>query len=282
MTLLIIDGSNAIHRAHYAVPKMSYNGTPTNAIVGFMNIVKSNLTRTGAKNCAIVFDRPGENHRHRLFPEYKAGRVKHPEVKEALDLQIPIIVDLCRACGLRVVGKRGIEGDDIIGQLGVDYVEQTGKDVNILSGDKDFGQLLRNKKIALINPNKGLITRKNIESIFGVPARQVVDYLMLEGDDIDNIPGVYGVGPKTAISLLKDYRRVEDIPADAFPKSWRERYGELQKQFALTRQLLTLKLDVMPGYDMSRLRRGPKDQEALQSLCAKFGLTKLYWTLMGM
>lgn len=282
MTLLTVDGSNAIHRAHYAVPPMSYNGTPTNAVVGFMRIVKSNLRKTEADNCAIVFDRPGANHRHLLFPDYKGCREKKPEVTAALKAQIPIIVALCRALGLRVIGKRNIEGDDIVGQLAVTYVKANPKRKSIiLSSDKDFGQLLTDKRIQIINPAKGLITRGNIEEVFGVPANLVIDYLMLEGDKIDNIPGVPGVGEKTAQKLLSEYGHVEDIPAEAFPKWARENYAAIRKQFKLTRKLITIRLDSIE-YDLSRLRRREPDKAAIKEVCKQFGLRTLQGELLSM
>jgi DNA polymerase-1 len=240
-----------------------------------MRIVLSNLRNTNATHCAVVFDGPGKNHRHELFPDYKAGRVKHPEVREALNQQQPIIVKLCRAMGLRVFGKKNVEGDDLVGQLAYEFVREFDDLAYVLSGDKDFGQLLVNKQIRLINPSKGTIRWSNIAEVFGVPARQVVDYLMMEGDSIDNIPGVRGIGSVTALKLLSDYRRVEDIPASAFPKWARENYAEVQEQFVLTRQLLTLKMDVLKDYDLNRLKRNRKDKDELADICNAFGLTRL-------
>lgn len=283
MTLLVIDGSNAVHRAHYAVPAMSHNGTPTNAIIGFMRIVKANLRSTKATRCAIVFDRPGETFRHRLYPFYKSTRSKHPEVVASIKKQIPIIVDLCCACGLFVIGKKNIEGDDILGQIAKDYASR-GKPVSLLSGDKDFGQLLTDDLITLINPNKKIsVTRKNIRDHFGVAADQVVDYLMLEGDAIDAIPGVYGVGPKTAIDLLSRYRHVEEIPFSAFPKPTKERSSEdqLREQFKLTRKLLTLQTNLVK-YKRSDLRIEGKDSEWLAEICNQYGLKRLYGELASL
>lgn len=282
MTLLTVDGSNAIHRAHYAVPPMSYKGTPTNAVVGFMRIVTSNLRKVDATHCAVIFDLPGRNHRHELFEDYKAGRVKHPEVQEALKIQMPICADLCRAIGLRMVGKRNIEGDDIIGQLAVEYGAEYDEPAYILSNDKDFAYLLRHKRVRLINPNKGIITRKQVPEHWGVPAKQMIDYLMLEGDDVDNIPGVDGVGAKTAIKLLAEYRRCEDIPAEKFPKKYRdpESFAKLRKQFKLTRQLVTIRLDTVK-YDLRKLKREPIDKRWLKEICGEYGLAKLHAELLN-
>lgn len=281
MTLLVVDGSNAIHRAHYAVPPMSYKGTPTNAVVGFMRIVKSNLRITEATHCGVVFDLPGRNHRHELFEDYKAGREKKPEVTEALAIQVPICADLCLAIGLRMVGKRNIEGDDIIGQLAVEYGREYDEPANILSNDKDFADLLKYKRVRLINPQKGIITRKRVPEIWGVKASQMIDYLMLEGDKIDNIPGVDGVGALTAVKLLSEYKRCEDIPAAAFPKRHRDpaAFKRLTEQFKLTRQLVTIRLDTVK-YDLRKLERGPIDRPWLKEICDEYGLKNLYGELV--
>lgn len=285
MTLLTVDGSNAIYRAHHAVPPMDYKGTPTNAVVGFMRIVKSNLRLTEATHCAVTFDLPGKNFRHELFAEYKQGREKKPEVEAALKIQIPIIADLCRACGLRMVGKKNIEGDDLIGTLAVRYATLFDLPSHILSSDKDFAAMMaKHKKICLINPAKGgIIRRKDVPELFGVKPSQMVDYLMLEGDDVDNIPGVPGVGIVTARKMLAQYKRVEDVPMEMFPKKWRDpaAFKQLKKQFKLTRKLVTIRTDVI-DLDVRKLERQPTDKEWLKEICTEFGLKRLYSELLSM
>jgi DNA polymerase-1 len=281
MTLLVVDGSNAIHRAHYAVPKMSHKGTPTNAVVGFMRIVLSNLRITEATHCGVVFDLPGRNFRHELFDEYKGTREKKPEVSEALAIQVPICADLCRAIGLRMVGKKNVEGDDIIGHLAVEYAKEYDDLAVILSNDKDFADLLKHRKVRLMNPNKGMITRKRVPEIWGVKASQMVDYLMLEGDKIDNIPGVKGVGEVTILKMLGEYRRVEDVPAEMFPKAYRDpkAFKALHRQFKLTRKLLTIRLDCV-RYDLRKLERRKGDPDMVKEICAEYGLNKLQADLL--
>lgn len=281
MTLLVVDGSNAIHRAHYAVPPMKHKGIPTNAVVGFMRIVKSNLRITEATHCGVVFDLPGRNHRHELFEEYKGTREKKPEVTEALAIQVPICADLCRAIGLRMIGKKNVEGDDIIGHLAVEYAREYDDRAIILSNDKDFADLLKYKKVRLLNPNKGMITRKRVPEIWGVKATQMVDYLMLEGDKIDNIPGVKGVGDVTILKMLSQYKRVEDVPAEMYPKAFRDpkAFKALHKQFKLTRQLLTIKLDAV-RYDLAKLERGPIDKEWVKDICGQYGMKNLQAELL--
>lgn len=285
MTLLVVDGSNAIYRAHHAVPPMDFKGTPTNAIVGFMRIVKSNLRITEATHCAVTFDLPGRNFRHELFEAYKDGRIKNPEVQAALKIQIPIIADLCRACGLRMVGKKNIEGDDLIGTLAVGYAKEFDEPANILSSDKDFAAMMAlHKKVRLINPSKGgIIKRKDVPELFGVKPSQMVDYLMLEGDDVDNIPGVPGVGPVTAKKMLAQFKRVEDVPAEMFPKKWRDpaAFKQLQKQFKLTRQLVTIRTNVI-DLDLRKLERRPTDKEWLKEICNEYGLKRLQGELLSM
>lgn len=271
MTILVVDGSNALYRAHYAVPPMTHkdSGTPVNAILGFMRILKSNLYQVNPSHAVVVFDRGGKNHRHLIYPEYKAPREKDAEIESALNKQIPIIRDLVLAMGIRVIGKRGIEADDIVGSMAVQYAKMS----YILSGDKDFAQLV-SKKVRLINPNKKVtITVDNIEEVYGFPAKRFIDFLMLDGDKIDNIPGVPGIGLVTAQKLLAKYCKADSIPCEAFPKAARENFPAVKRQLKLARKLVTIKTDL--DFDVDRTLIGKPDYPAVREICNAYGLHSL-------
>ncbi len=271
MTLLVVDGSNALYRAHYAVPPMVHkeSGVPVNAIIGFMRILKSNLCAVDPSRAVVVFDRGGKNHRHLIYPEYKAPRQKDAAIEAALAKQIPIIRDLVRALGIRVIGKRCVEADDIIGSLAKQYKRMS----YILSGDKDFAQLL-SETVRVINPNKKItLTTDNVEEVYGFPANQIIDFLMLDGDKIDNIPGVPGVGPTIAKKLLTEYCKAESIPCEAFPKKARENFTAIKNQLKLSRKLVKIKTDL--DFDVDRTLIGKPDYPAVREICKAYGLRSL-------
>lgn len=280
--LLSVDGTNAMYRAHYATDKRPMHdkkGTPTNAVVGFFSILLKQIRDINAKHCVVVFDVHGKNFRHEIYPEYKGTRDKKPEIVEAIDAQIPIVIKLLEAYGITVVGKKGIEGDDIIGGIAVNHDGTA----YILSSDKDFAALLVNKHVKLINPNKGIVTRKNCKDIFGFKAKQMVDFLMLDGDKIDNIIGVPGVGKITAQKWFEEYRYAEDIPYEKFPPAFRKTVNEqqLRKRLKLNRKLITIRTDL---YDASHLDTtiGEVDAKAFSRICEKHRLYALRKTVLGM
>jgi len=272
MTLLCVDGSNAVHRAYYAVPALSHNGFPTNAVVGFFSILAKALRETAANDLVIVFDHPfGTNFRKEIYAEYKAGRDKKPEVTRSLAQQIPVIVKLCRALGYSIICKRDKEADDIIGSIAAQYEDGP---CHILSGDKDFAQLL-SKSVKIINPNKGItVTRKNCKDVYGIEPKRVIDYLMLDGDSIDNIQGIDGIGHKTAVALIEKYGRAEDIPVEAMPKWARENAAEVKRRLKLNRKLVTIRTDMYRIGDIE-LSIGKPNKEKALAICSRYGMTRL-------
>lgn len=261
---LVADGTNQLYRGYYAVPKLSHKGIPTNAVLGFFRMAFSYLKTYKPDEFLLVFDSKGKNFRHDFFPEYKSTRNKDPEVQKSLRIQMPIIIKLAYALGFCIVEKQGLEADDIIG---------TAADTKtlIISGDKDFAQLL-SKKVRIYNPNKKVIlTHKNCKEHYGIEPHRVIDYLTLDGDSIDGIPGVVGVGHKTAIKLIEAYDDLLEIPLDAFPKA--SRTPETYEIIKRNRVLVTIRRDV---YDVSNLdmRIGPVDDRAF-ALCDQYGLQTL-------
>ena len=272
MTLLSVDGTNTMHRAYHAVRPLFHKGFPTNVITGYFSILRSNLKITGAKQCLNSFDRPGHNFRHEIHPGYKGERVKDPEKSKAIAKQLPIIVELLDTLGFAVFGKIGVEADDVIGSTAANY---TGGLAYILSGDKDFAQELQYKHVRLINPNKKIIVdRKNCKEVYGVVAKRMIDFLMLDGDKIDSIPGIPGVGGKTAIKLIEEYGRAEDIPFDAFPKRARETVN-IKQQLKMNRKLVTIRHDLFDANEELDLSISKMNVKAFTCICEKYGLDQL-------
>lgn len=271
MTRLVIDGTNAMHRAYHAVRPTSYKGTPTNVIHGFFGILIAKLREYKPDECLVTFDRPGENFRHRLLPSYKGKRVKDPVKSEALRVQTPIIAKMLQAYGISVIGVRGIEADDVVAAAAVNY---TGGKSYILSSDKDFAQCLIHKHVRLINPQKDIIvSRKNCKEVFLVEAKRMIDFLMLDGDSVDNIDGIPGVGGKTAVKLIEAYGKAENIPLERFPKG-AQKTVKIKERLTLNRKLITFDLNAfdVSEWDMSI---SPIDVEAFTKLCNKYALTEI-------
>lgn len=272
MTLLSVDGTNTMHRAYHAVRPLSYRGFPTNVISGYFSILRSNLKISGATHCLNSFDRPGTNFRHELLPNYKGDRPKDEEKSKSIAKQLPVIVELLDAMGFAIFGKVGVEADDVIGSTAANY---EGGLAYILSSDKDFAQELIHKHVRLINPNKKLtVSRKNCKEIYGVEAKRMIDFLMLDGDSVDCIPGIPGVGGKTAIKLIEEFGKAENIPHDRFPKKARETVNT-KKILRLNRQLVTIRHDLYDANKELDLSISKVNVKAFTRICEKYGLDAL-------
>lgn len=268
--MLSVDGTNAMHRAHHAVPFLNYKGTPTNAITGFFAIFVKALRETKATHCVVTFDVPGRNFRHDIYADYKGQREKDPVKSAALRTQTPIVAKLLMRMGITVVGRKDIEGDDIIGGIAYNHDGPA----YILSGDKDFAQLLTNKRLKLINPNKGIIVDyKNCKEVYGIKPKHFIDYLMLDGDKIDNIPGLPGVGLKTAEKLLEEFGKAENIPIERFPKGAQKTVKDMGKFLKLNRKLVTIQTDLYDSSDLD-LSISSTDAKRFAKLCDKYGLAQ--------
>lgn len=216
--LLLVDGSSYLYRAFHAMPDLRNRaGEPTGAIYGMVNMLRrlradfpsDNLT----SNCvACVFDAPGKTFRDDIYPEYKANRSSMPE---DLALQIPHIHQVTSALGWPIIMESGIEADDVIGTLAVKALEQGFDEVVVSTGDKDLAQLV-NDKVRLVDTMKNAVmTRESVLEKFGVYPEQIVDYLSLVGDTVDNVPGVEKVGPKTAAKWLTEYKTLDSLVSNA-------------------------------------------------------------------
>ncbi|HLA47983.1 MAG: DNA polymerase I [Nitrospinae bacterium RIFCSPLOWO2_02_FULL_39_110] len=242
--LYLIDGSSYIYRAFYAIPHLSNSkGHPTNAIYGFARMILKVIRDEKPDYIAVVFDSKGETFRHKEYADYKSHR---PEMPEELAIQIPFIQKLVQVFNISILHKEGYEADDIIGSA-VRIAEDKGFDVTIVSGDKDMLQLVT-PNVRMLDTLKGKVygEREVIEK-FGVEPDKVVEVLGLMGDASDNIPGIPGIGEKTASSLIKEFtsienllKNVEDIKKD----SLKEKIKSHAEQALLSRRLSIIKRDI--------------------------------------
>ena len=215
--LVLIDGNSIMNRAFYGImgSKMltTSDGKYTNAIYGFLAIMFKILEDLKPEYIAVAFDLKGPTERHKLFEGYKANRKGMPE---ELAEQMPVIKDILRAMNIDIIEKQGYEGDDILGTL-AKYGEKQNLDVTILSGDRDTFQLASDNITIRIPRTKGGKTetedynRAKVLEEYGLEPEQLIEVKALQGDTSDNIPGVPGIGPKTAISLIQKYHTVKEL-----------------------------------------------------------------------
>jgi DNA polymerase-1 len=282
-TLLLVDGSSYLYRAFHAMPDLrNAQGEPTGAIYGVVNMMRKMLHDYKAQYAACVFDVRGKTFREDLYPEYKSHR---PPMPEELAAQIEPIHQAIRAMGWPVLGVEGVEADDVIGTLAHWASEQDVHTI-ISTGDKDLAQLVT-PYVTLVNTmSNEKLDPSGVLRKFGVGPERIVDYLMLVGDTVDNVPGVQKVGPKTAAKWIDEYGSVEALV---------ERAAEIKgvagenlrtaiPQFTLTRELLTVKIDCdlsreVPNID-TLLPKSP-DKEGLISLYERYGFRSWLRELSG-
>ncbi len=268
--LVLVDGSSFLFRAFHAVPPLSNDqGQPTNAIYGVTNMLKRLLADEDTPYVAVVFDAPGKTFRHQLYREYKANR---PPMPNELKVQIAPLFEVIRAMGLPLIIESDVEADDVIGTL--TYLAQAqGFQVVISTGDKDMAQLV-NDQVSLVNTmtNK-VMDIQGVQDKFGVLPEQIIDYLALMGDTVDNIPGVPKVGPKTAAKWLNEFQTLEQVMASA--ESIKGKVGENLRasldQLLLSKTLTTIKCDLQLSYVMDDLKQQPLDTGLLKQLVTALG-----------
>jgi DNA polymerase-1 len=216
---LLVDGFNLAYRCFFAIPELSRaDGFPTNALHGWVKSLWKLADQEKPVGTLVFFDLGGAQDRLALHPEYKAQREEMPE---ALEKQVPYVKALPRAMGCVGIEQEGIESDDLLAAEAVSLARQ-GHDVLIVSSDKDFAQIV-NQQIKILlppptaNPKLGWQVRDEagVREKFGVPPTQIADFLALVGDTSDNIPGINGVGPKTAAKWLSEYGNLEGVIAHA-------------------------------------------------------------------
>lgn len=269
MKLLLIDGNSLLNRAFYAMPLLTApDGRYTNAVYGFVNMLMSAFAQAEPTHAAVAFDRREPTFRHRQYSGYKQGRKPMPE---ELAEQFPLLREVLEAMNISTIDLAGYEADDLIGTLSR-ICEQEGGECVILSGDKDNLQLVSDKTTVWIT-RKGIsqtekFTPEHLLEAMGLTPAQIIDYKALAGDTSDNIPGIQGVGEKTALKLLEDYNNVENLLANA--QSIKGKLGERVRQSSqdavLSKQLATIDRFVPITFTMQDCIYRPQDNKVLREL----------------
>ena len=268
--LVLIDASGWLFRAYHALPPLSNaRGEPTGAIFGMVNMLKRLQKDYAPEHIAVVFDAPGKTFREEIYADYKANRDATPD-----DLlhQWPIIVDMVGAMGLPVLSIPGVEADDVIGTL-AKLGEAAGHEVLIVTSDKDMAQLV-NERVKLVDTMKNrVMDPAGVVEKFGVPPERIVDYLALIGDTSDNIPGVPGVGPKTAAKWLNEYGSLEQIIARAAEIKGKvgDNLRAALPQIPMSHDLATIRCDVALPMSLEALVPGAPDTEKLAAIYREAG-----------
>jgi len=271
-TLLLVDGSSYLYRAYHALPDLrTSSGEPTGAIRGFISMLHVLRQQVAAEHLACVFDAKGRTFRDDLFSEYKANRTAMPD---DLGLQIEPIHEAVRGLGWPIVQIEGIEADDVIATLARRAQEQQFQTV-VSTSDKDLAQLV-NEQVTLVNTmSNEKLDIAGVERKFGVPPNRIVDYLTLVGDNVDNVPGVDKVGPKTAAKWLHEFGSLDQLIANA--QTVKGAVGEnLRKALPwlpTARKLVTIRDDCDLGHEfesIDALAVQPQDVEKLRELYTRY------------
>ena len=273
--IYLIDGSAFIYRAFHAVaPLTNAEGFQTNAVFGFLNILKKMLKDHQPEYVAVAFDSRGKVFRHQMYPQYKANR---PPMPDELAAQIPFIKDVVPALGLISMEQTGIEADDIIATA-AEKLSSQGFRVVIVSGDKDLLQLV-NEQVTMWDPmNDRVMDVVAVKEKYQVGPEQLLDCFALIGDSSDNVPGVPGIGPKTAAKLILEHGSLEDLYSnvDSLKKSkMKERLIENKALAYLSRDLIRLKNDVEISTEPTHYRLGDPDQEKLREIYTELSFSTL-------
>ncbi|WEM42205.1 DNA polymerase I [Photobacterium sp. DA100] len=270
--LILIDGSSYLYRAYHAAPNFTNSdGEPTGAVYGVVNMLRSMLRQFSTEHIAVIFDAKGKTFRDEMYPEYKANR---PPMPDDLRSQIEPLHAVIKAMGLPLISISGVEADDVIGTLAC-QASKAGMPVLISTGDKDMAQLV-DQNITLINTMTDVVMDPaGVVDKFGIGPELIIDYLALMGDKVDNIPGVPGVGEKTAKALLTGiggldalYANLDDIPALGFrgSKTMPKKLLEHKDAAYLSYELATIKLDVELDVTPDQLVKTIPDTDELTKL----------------
>lgn len=274
-TICLIDGSGFIFRAFYALPPLTRpDGTPVGAVFGFTSMLM-NLIETHKHDLwAVVFDAKRQNFRHEIYAEYKANRGSPPE---ELVPQFSLIRDVCKVFDVPSVEQEGFEADDLIATY-AKQAEADGYKVTIVSGDKDLMQLM-GPNIELVDPIKNrALTEEDVKKKFGVAPEKVADVQALMGDSSDNIPGVPGIGPKTAAELITTYKDLETLLKNTHTIKQAKRKETLQTNAhmaEISKQLVLLKTDVPVHTQYSELKPQPMQPQKILDFISENGFNRL-------
>lgn len=256
---ILVDGSSYLYRAFHAFPPLTNSlGEPTGAMYGVLNMLKSLISQANPSYLAVVFDAKGKTFRDDLFEQYKSHR---PPMPDDLRKQIQPLHQIIKALGIPLLVIEGVEADDVIGTLAL-RASQQGQKVLISTGDKDMAQLVDDNIMLINTMNNTLLDRDGVVEKYGIPPELIIDYLALRGDSSDNIPGVAGVGEKTALGLLQgigsmaqiyaNLDKVADLPIRG-AKKLGDKLAEAKEMADLSYLLATIKTDVELSLDYHQL-----------------------------
>lgn len=268
-SLILVDGSSYLYRAFHAMPPLaSSRGQPTGAIKGVVNMLRRMQSDYPDSDMAVVFDARGKTFRDDIYPEYKAHR---PPMPDDLRCQVEPLYAVIRAMGLPLLVIEGVEADDVIGTLAA-MATAAGRGCMVSTGDKDMAQLV-NEHVTLVNTmTNTMMDVAGVQDKFGIGPELIVDFLALTGDKVDNIPGVPGVGEKTALALLQNlgcleaiYANLDKVPTLAFrgARTMSKKLAENRELAFLSCELATIKTDVALGLTLADLRNETPDRDAL-------------------
>jgi len=278
--LVLVDGSSYLYRAFHGLPPLTNRaGMPTGAIYGVLRMLRKLIEESCPDRVGVIFDAKGKTFRHDLYAEYKANR---PPMPDDLRVQIEPLQQAIKALGMPMHSIPGVEADDVIGTLAKEAVE-AGFQVLISTGDKDMAQLV-NDDVRLINTmNNNLLEVDSVHQKFGVSAEQIIDYLALMGDKVDNIPGVPGVGPKTAAKWLALYETLDGVVenADKIGGKIGQKLRAALPQLPLSYELATIDCAVKLEFTPDQLQMMAEDKEQLLSLYQELGFNSWLQELQG-
>ncbi len=278
--VVLIDGSSYFFRAFHALPPLTNSkGQPTGAVYGVANMIKKLIKDYQPEDLAVVFDAKGKTFRDEWYPEYKAHRAPMPP---ELSSQFQPLIQLLQAMGLPILIVEGVEADDVIGTLAQQATEQ-GLPVVISTGDKDMAQLV-NEHVTLINTMSNyLMDVAGVKEKFGVAPEQIIDYLTLIGDTVDNIPGVAKCGPKTAVKWLNEYQTLDNLMqhAHAIGGKIGESLRASIPQLPLSKKLVTIKIDLDLPLNLHELTPKPVDKQQLIELVRELEFKNWLKELLG-
>lgn len=274
--LVLVDGSSYLYRAFHAFPPLTNSaGEPTGAMYGVLNMLKSLISQVQPSHIAVVFDAKGKTFRDEMFEQYKSHR---PPMPDDLRKQIQPLHDIIHALGIPLLVIEGVEADDVIGTLAVEASKANQK-VLISTGDKDMAQLVDDNIMLINTMNNTLLDREAVIEKYGIPPELIIDYLALMGDSADNIPGVAGVGEKTALGLLQGIGSMAEIYANLdkvaeLPIRGAKKLGDkllAEKEMAdLSYRLATIKTDVALDITPEQLTLGASNNDQLTKYFGRY------------
>jgi len=282
---LLIDGSAVIHRAYHALPLFnSQNGTPTNALFGFIKMLMALTERLKPTYLSVVYDTPVKTFRKELMPSYQSHR---PPTPDEFKVQIPLTQTFLDKAEIKFYLKEGFEADDVIATIADKIKKQDKLHLYIVTGDKDILQLV-NDRVTVVMPKTGAsdlnyLDPEGVKKRLGISPEMIVDYKALVGDPSDNYPGVRGIGPKSAVNLLSEYNGIEDIykHIDQLDKRTAGLLEQYKENALLCAKLAKLVNDVeVPFVLKDNTFKGFTPEDTLLDFCDEYSLKSIKQQLL--